>query len=167
MPLREDEVNPCSEASTLYKPSARSRAMYRPSASVTTSRLMPVSSLATFTVTPGSAPPVESVTVPSIEAVVCADATATWTRKTIRNHERPRRPTIEHPPSKQSRTTTTRTTARAARRAARDTDPPDARTHLRSSELRRGLAKAPKRDGGPQITNGVLGEPTGGTWNKP
>ena len=59
----------------LYLPIGRKSSRYAPTSSVGTVRLKPVSTFLAVTVTPGRAPPLESVMVPTMEAeVTCAPA---------------------------------------------------------------------------------------------
>ena len=75
MPLRVTVLKPESTTSMLYLPIGRKSSRYAPTSSVGTVRLKPVSTFLAVTVTPGRAPPLESVMVPTMEAeVTCAPA---------------------------------------------------------------------------------------------
>ena len=70
MPLLLTVLKPESTTSTLYLPIGRKSSRYAPTSSVGTVRLKPVSTFLAVTVTPGRAPPLESVMVPTIAAEV-------------------------------------------------------------------------------------------------
>src|SRR5581483_423296 len=74
MPVCTKVRKPCSITSSRYGPMGIEGNENDPLASVTTSRLNPVSVCVIVTVAPGSTPPLWSRTVPEICAVPCAEA---------------------------------------------------------------------------------------------
>src|SRR5947207_9589426 len=83
MPVCWKPRKPCSIASRRYGPGGRFGMAYEPSTSVVTSRFRPVSVCVAVTATPGSTPPLASLTTPLICAVApaCANAFALARRR--------------------------------------------------------------------------------------
>ncbi len=72
-PFCSNFLKPASSAATSYLPRGRRGARYSPSLPLTTTRWAPVSVLVTVTVTPGSAAPVLSATVPWMLPLIACD----------------------------------------------------------------------------------------------
>src|SRR5437870_7884938 len=78
MSRRTAGVNPGRLARASYIPGGSPGMLYEPSSAVTTDRVSPVSIFFSVTSTPGSTPPVSSITTPdTFAAVICADAPGT------------------------------------------------------------------------------------------
>ncbi len=73
MPFCSNFLKPESSAATSYLPRGSSGARYSPSLPLTTTRWAPVSVLVMVTLTPGSAAPLLSVTVPWMLPLIACD----------------------------------------------------------------------------------------------
>src|SRR6185503_821023 len=100
MPVCSNGLKPCSFDTSLYGPTGRFVNTKPPSVPVTAVRVTPVSVWVTVTTTPGSAPPVPSITVPDnwATATVWALARSVNATAIIRTNHLPR-PVIRAPPS--------------------------------------------------------------------